>query len=62
MGGWHGFPSGCLINGIATSGSILNVVPLNKTEFERSTTLLHWVQTWIGVNNIDPLTNEGWFE
>ena len=24
--------------------------------------LFPWVRTWIGVNNIEPLNREGWFE
>ena len=47
---------------IAPSGSILDFVPLNETAFESSATLFPWVQTWIGVNNIDILTPKGWFE
>ena len=34
-----------------------------KTGFEPPPPpLLHWVWTWIGVNNIDPLNTEGWFK
>ena len=58
----YGFSSGCLTDGISSSGSILDFVPLNKTAFERLVSLLPWLQTWIGVNNIEPLTPEGWFE
>ena len=46
----------------ASSGSILDFVPLNETDFEHSETLFTWVQTWIGVNNIETLTPEGWLE
>ena len=37
-------------------------MPLNETDFEHSVSLLPWVQTWIGVNNFETLTPEGWFE
>ena len=37
-------------------------MPLNETAFDRSATLLPWVQTFIGVNNVEPLTPEGYFE
>ena len=50
------------IFGIASSRSILLFVPLNKTDFDRLALLLPWVQTWIGVNNTDPLKPEGWFK
>ena len=41
---------------------VLDFVPLIETNFEHSATLLPWFQTWIGVNNIEPLTPEGWFD
>ena len=47
---------------IALSGSILDCMPLNETYFERSVFLLSWVETFIGVNNIEPLTSEGWLK
>ena len=53
---------GHLTDGIASSGSILDFVPLNEKVFQRLTTMLPWVQKWIGVNNIETLTPEGWFE
>ena len=60
--GIDGFQGYFGTDGISSSGSILDFVPLNKTAFERSVSLLPWVRTWIGVNNIEPLTCEGWFE
>ena len=60
--GIDGFSRVCLTDGIAWSGSILYFLPLNKTAFELSVSLLPWVWTCIGVNNIKPLTPEGWFE
>ena len=47
--------------GIASSGFILDFVTLDETSFESLASLLPWVQIWIGVNNIEPLTPEGWF-
>ena len=47
---------------IVSYGSILDFLPLNETAFDRLATLLPRVQTWIGVNNIEPLTPEGWFK
>ena len=35
---------------------------LNETAFDGLAKLLKWVQTWIGVNNIEPLAPEAWFE
>ena len=35
---------------------------LYETAFERSVLLLPWFWTWIGVNKIERLTPEGWFE
>ena len=49
----------CLTEKIVASGSILDFIPLNETAFENSVLLLPWVQTWIGVNNIEPLTPYG---
>ena len=62
MAGIYGFSNIFLTEGIALYGSILNFVPLKKTSLESYVSLLPWVQTWIGVNNIEPLTHEGWFE
>ena len=56
------FSRGCLTDGIALSGSILDFLLLNDTSFERSILILPWVQTGIGMNNIEPLNPEGWFE
>ena len=39
----NGFSKGCLTNGIYTSGSILDFVPLNKTAFDGSSTPLKFV-------------------
>ena len=58
----YGFSRGCLTDGMASSGSILDSVPLNETDFESSVLLLSWVWPWIGVNNIKPLAAEGWFK
>ena len=44
---------------IASSGYILDFVHLNETSFDRLASLLTWVHTVIGVNNIEPLTPEG---
>ena len=60
--GIYGFSRGCLTDKIALSGSILDFVPLNETDFESSVLILPWVWTWIGVNNIEPLTTEVWFK
>ena len=35
---------------------------LNGTAFERYGSILPWICTWIGLNNIEPLNPEGWFE
>ena len=37
-------------------------MPFKNTAFERYVLLLTWVQTCIGLNNIETLTPEGWFE
>ena len=60
--GIYVFQRGCLTDGISLYGSILDFLPLNDTSFERSVLLLPWVRTWIGVNNIEPFTHEGWLE
>ena len=50
--GIDGFSRGCLTDKIASSGSILEFVPLNETYFELLESLLPLVLTWIRVNNI----------
>ena len=57
-----GLPRSFLKDGIASSGSILEFVTFNETAFERSALLLSCVHTYIGLNNIEYLTPEGWFE
>ena len=47
--------------GIASSGFILDFMPLNETAFESYLLIFTWIQTWIRVNNIGTLTPEGWF-
>ena len=56
------FSRGCLTYWISSSSSILDCVPLNETAIARSVLLFPWVRTWIGVNNIENLTPENWFE
>ena len=51
-----------MTDGISSSGSILDFMPLNETAFESSVSLLPWVRTYIGVNNIQLLIPEGCFE
>ena len=60
--GIYGFSRGCLIHGIALYGSISDFFLLNKTYSELSMSLLPWFWTWVGVNNIEPLTPESWFK
>ena len=50
--GIDGFSRGFMTDGIASSGSILDFLLLNETALECSDTLLTWVWTWIGFNNI----------
>ena len=58
----YGFSRGHLTYGIVSYSSILDFVPLNDTACDHSASIFPWVKTWIGVNNIQPLTPEGWFE
>ena len=58
--GIYGFPRGCLKDGIASYLSNSYFGPLKETSFDCLATLLPWVQIWIGVNKVDPLTPEGW--
>ena len=46
---------------ISLSGYILDSLTLNETPFDHLAMMLPWVWTWIGVNHIEPLTTEGWF-
>ena len=62
VAGIYGFSGGCFTDRIASSGYILDFVPLNDTAFDSLTSLLLWVQTWIGVSNTELLTPECWFE
>ena len=51
-----------MTDGIASSGSILDFVLLNETDFDSYISLLPWVWTWIEANNIVNLTPKGWFK
>ena len=51
-----------MTDGIDPPGFILDFGPLNETAFDISVSVLPWVRICIGVNNIKPLTHEGWFE
>ena len=62
MVGVDGSSRSCLTDVIASSGYILYFLSLNNTSLDSSASLLTWFQTWIGVNNIVPLTPECWFE
>ena len=59
--GIYGFSRFFLTDGIVLYGYIFNFLAVNYTSFEHSVSLLPWDWTWIGVNNIEPLTPEGWF-
>ena len=61
VSGIYGFSRGCLIERIALSGSILDFVHLNETAFDILVLMLPCVHTCIGVNNIEPLTPDGFF-
>ena len=58
----YGFSGGGLTDGISSSGSILDFVSLKEASFQHSVSLFLWVWKWMGVNNIEPLNPEGWFE
>ena len=49
---------GCLKDGMSSSVWLY----FRLFSFECLESLLPWVQTWIGVNKIELLTPEGWFE
>ena len=59
---WTTSLTGTLRGITASPGSILDLVTLNNTAFDSSASLFPWVQTLFRVNNIEPLTPEGWFE
>ena len=50
------FSKGCLKDGMSSSVWLY----FRLFSFERLESLLPWVQTWIGVNIIEPLTPECW--
>ena len=59
---WTTSLTGTLRGITASPGSILDLFTLNNTAFDSSVSLFQWVQTLFWVNNIEPLTPEGWFE
>jgi hypothetical protein len=59
--GMNGCLRGSLMEGVMTGQSMLSFVDLAKTAVERRPPLLAWIIGWIGRENLEPLTLEGWF-
>jgi hypothetical protein len=49
-------------DGVMMGQPMLSFVPLNRSVFDQSPPLLSWVQSWIPLPDIQPLSPEGWFQ
>ena len=50
------------MEGVMAGENMLSFVDLAKSAPERSPELVDWIRTWTGLDNLEPLTPEGWFE
>jgi hypothetical protein len=60
--GTDGASRGSLMEGVMAGQDMLSFVDLAKTSVERHPPLLDWVRSWTGIDSLEPLTPEGWFE
>ena len=60
--GTDGASRGSLMEGVLAGKDMLSFVDLAKTALERHPPLLAWIRSWTGMENLEPLTPEGWFE
>lgn len=59
--GTDGCSRGFLMEGVMAGDNMLDFVDLAKSAVERSPPLLDWIRSW-SVDDLVPLTPEGWFE
>ena len=60
--GTDGTSRGSLIEGVMAGENMLTFVDLAKTAFERQgDSLLNWIREWTQLDDLAPLTPEGWF-
>ena len=60
--GTDGCSRGSLLEGVMAGADMLSFIDLAKTSVERHPPLLDWVRSWTGLEDLEPLTPEGWFE
>jgi len=59
--GTDGLSRGDLTEGVMTGESLLQHVPLNRSDFDRQPSVRNWVNTWLPSNTLYWLTPEQWF-
>lgn len=60
--GTDGLSRGDMLEGVMGGADMLSFVPLDKGAVDCCEKVLHWVQSWCGRKNLEPLSPEGWFE
>ena len=60
--GTDGCSRGSLIEGVMAGEDMLSYLELDRSAFDRSTSLLKWVRGWTSKLSLEPLSPEGWFE
>ena len=60
--GTDGCSRGSLMEGVMAGEDMLSFVDLARSAHERCPALVDWIKEWTGVDDLEPLTPEGWFE
>ena len=60
--GIDGCSRGSLMEGVMAGEDMLSFVDLEKSALERCPALTDWIREWTGIQDLKPLTPEGWFE
>jgi len=60
--GGDGVSRGILNEGVMAGESMLSFIPLNLSASERSSTLVPWMQGWMGKSKLECLTPSNWFQ
>jgi len=60
--GTDGLSRGDYSSGVMAGAPIFGFIPLHLTAFDRSPSLLTWVQTWAPTPDLTPLTPDDWYE
>eukprot|EP00984_Skeletonema_dohrnii_P009298 scaffold3548_cov79-Skeletonema_dohrnii-CCMP3373.AAC.5 len=60
--GTDGVSRSSRLEGVMVGEDMLSFIPLAETAIERHPSLLSWVASWSGINDIKPLGVEDWFD